>query len=60
MTSKYIKQKLEVSQGNTDKPTVTMEDFNRGYRIFEQISQPDLIDIQYVEQDTQLQNMHFF
>ena len=28
MTSKYIKQKLEVSQGNTDKPTVTMEDFN--------------------------------
>lgn len=32
----------------------------RGYRIFEQISQPDLIDIQYVEQDTQLQNMHFF
>ena len=28
MTSKYIKQKLEVRQGNTDKPTVTMEDFN--------------------------------
>lgn len=28
MTSKYMKQKLEVWQGNTDKPTVTMEDFN--------------------------------